>query len=140
MSSIYPKAKHFAALIDNTRAKADSWMLKLLSFSGRIELIKSVLQNLLTYLAFSFKLLDSVVRELESMQSSSVVARCRAGARKIFVSLRKEAVVSRECQTLYTTGIRLVWRLYSSQSPWSSWMRKHYLKTKHIAQIYFFLV
>ena len=59
LSSIYPKAKYFAALIDNTRAKADSWMLKLLSFSGRIELIKSVLQNLLTYLAFYAKFLRS---------------------------------------------------------------------------------
>jgi len=64
LTSVYPKAKHFAALLDTTRSKVDGWMLNFLSFSGRIELIKSVLHNLLSYLAFFFKLPCSVIREL----------------------------------------------------------------------------
>ena len=47
LTSIYPKTKHFAPLIDSTRRKVDGWKINLLSFPGRIELIKSVLQNLI---------------------------------------------------------------------------------------------
>ena len=65
LTSVYPKPKHFAALLDISRCKVDGWSLNLLSFPGRIELIKSVLQNLISYWIFSFKLPNSVIRELE---------------------------------------------------------------------------
>jgi len=65
LTSIYPMAKHFAPLIYSTRRKVDGWKINLLSFPGRIELIKSVLQNLIAYWVSSYKLPRSVVRELE---------------------------------------------------------------------------
>jgi len=49
LTAIYPKVKHSAPLIDATRKRVDGWMLNLLSSPGRIELIKSVLYNLLSY-------------------------------------------------------------------------------------------
>jgi len=63
LTSVYLKARHFASLIDATRRRGDGWMLNLLSFPGRIELIKSVLHNLPSYWVSSFKLPCSVIRE-----------------------------------------------------------------------------
>jgi len=65
LTSIYPKEKHFAPLIDSNRRKMDGWMINLLSFLGIIKLIKSVLQNLISYWVSSYKLSISVVRKLE---------------------------------------------------------------------------
>ena len=67
LTAIYSKAKHFAPLIDATRKRVDGWMLNVLSFPGRIELINSMLQNLLSYWVSSYKLPRSIVRELESI-------------------------------------------------------------------------
>jgi len=52
LTSEYPKAQHFAALVDATRRRVDGWNLNLLSFPGRIELVKSVLLNHLFYWVF----------------------------------------------------------------------------------------
>ena len=57
LTSMYPKANHFVTLLDNKRRKIDGWSLNLLSFLGRLELIKSVLHNLFSYWVFSFKLI-----------------------------------------------------------------------------------
>ena len=65
----YIKARHFAPLIDKCRKKLEGRMLKKLSFAWREELIKIILQNSLSYWAFSFKLPSSIIRELERIFS-----------------------------------------------------------------------
>ena len=63
----YIKARHFAPLIDKCRSRVEGWMLKKLSFAGIVELIKTVLHNTLSYWALSFKLPESVIKELERL-------------------------------------------------------------------------
>jgi len=62
LSSVYQKSKHFVSLLDTTRSKIHGWSLNLVSFPGRIELIKFVLHNLLSYWVFTFKLPCSLIR------------------------------------------------------------------------------
>ena len=67
LTSVYPKPKHYATLLDATRNKVDGWSLNLLSFPGRIELIKSVLHNLLSYWVLTFRIPSTVIKELENI-------------------------------------------------------------------------
>jgi len=77
-SSHNPKQEFFLHLLmlqelkfsGGTRAKVQWWKLKLLSFAGRVELIRSVLHNLLAYWIFSFKLPASVIRNLEGIYAN----------------------------------------------------------------------
>ncbi|CAN1336021.1 Putative ribonuclease H protein At1g65750, partial [Linum perenne] len=52
-----------------TRNRNESWKAKLLSFGGRVTLLKSVLSSLPIYYLSLFKALVSVVKELERMQN-----------------------------------------------------------------------
>jgi len=137
LSITYPNARNFFALIDATRAKVEGWKLKLLSFAGRVELIRSMLHNLLAYWIFSIKLPASLIKELEGIHANflwnekmhywSWDGICspkddgRAGLRKVH-------------DLVTAAGIRLVWRLHNSNSAWAIWMRGHYLKQAHISQ------
>ena len=49
LSQNYLKAKDCIPLVDKFRRYVEGWMAKLLSFSGRAELIKTVLSNVLGY-------------------------------------------------------------------------------------------
>jgi len=48
------KARHFAPLIDKCRFRVEGWMLQKLSIAGRAELIKSMVNNILSHWALSF--------------------------------------------------------------------------------------
>jgi len=66
----YIKAKDCITLIDKFRHKIDGWVARLLFFSGRVELIKSVFFNVLGYWIQSYKLPLSVCKELERLAAN----------------------------------------------------------------------
>jgi len=45
LSCNYPKARHFLPIINKVRRRIEGWQLNYLSTAGRIELVKSVLQQ-----------------------------------------------------------------------------------------------
>jgi len=56
LSHNYLKVKDFIPLVDKIKMKVDGWMAKLVSFAGRVELIKSVLNNYLSLWVQSFRI------------------------------------------------------------------------------------
>lgn len=42
----YPRARDFGPLVNKFRSNVEGWMSKLLSFAGRVELVRSVLKRL----------------------------------------------------------------------------------------------
>jgi len=61
LSQNYLKAKDFTPLLDKFKMKVEGWMSKLLSFAGRVELVKTVLIN---FLAIGFNHLKFPVQSL----------------------------------------------------------------------------
>lgn len=60
--------KTWRPVIEKMKARLASWKRKLLSFGGRLTLIKSSLSNLPVYYLSLFKLPQSVAKEFESIQ------------------------------------------------------------------------
>ena len=137
MSYVYPKARHYSPLIDKMSWKIDGWQLHFLSFAGRVELIKEVLHDMLSYLIFSFRMPQSVVTELEMIFSNFI---CGG---KMHIWNWKEICrpktegglgIRRISDINMAYGIRLVWRICSVNSIWPNWMKVNYLKNSHLAQ------
>lgn len=61
-------AKNWRPVIEKFQSKLSMWKSKMLSFSGRLTLIKSVLGNLLTYFMSLFKTPTGVVETLEKVR------------------------------------------------------------------------
>ena len=66
-TSNYLKARNYKGIIDQCRSKIEGWMSTTLSFSGRVELIKTVKLGSLQYWLQSFQFPISVIKALESM-------------------------------------------------------------------------
>ena len=73
LSQNYLKSRDFLPLIDKFKLRIEVWMSKLLSFAGRVGLVKLVLHNFLSYLVQSFTIPNSIINELERITSNFVV-------------------------------------------------------------------
>ena len=58
------------------------------------------------------------------------------GIGKIYKGQKKEGGcgIRRLMDINKASGVRLVWRICTSNSLWAMWMRKHYLQDKHNSQ------
>jgi len=61
----FPKAKHFSPLVDKLRAKIEGWTTHNLSFTGRLELIKSTLYSTMAYWYQYYSYPSSITKEIE---------------------------------------------------------------------------
>jgi len=66
----YPKARHYTSLVDRCRERIEGWMSTTLSFSGRVELIKTVTLGTLQYWLQSFKFPVSTIKTIESTSAN----------------------------------------------------------------------
>ena len=127
----YVKARNFSPLIDKCRSKVEGWMLKKLSPAGRIELIRSVIHNTLSYWALTFKFPISVVKEIERISSNffwnnkmhywswSDICKTKPEGG---LGIRRIADINE------AAGIRMFWRLCTNQNLWAGWMKDRYLR------------
>ena len=51
----YPKARNYSSLIDKCKSKLEGWSSYTLSFAGRVQLVRSVIQRYLIYWVQSYK-------------------------------------------------------------------------------------
>ena len=106
LSINYLKARQYAGLIDRCREKVDGWMAKTLSYSGRIELIKSVIIGTIQYWVQAFNFPKSVIRTLERLCSFSRETRWQLGHGRSSVSRRRVEIRIGDLCT--TAGVKLV--------------------------------
>ena len=57
----YLKGKTYVVLIDKCRVKIEGWMFSTFSFSGRVELIKTVMISSVQYCIQSFKFPATII-------------------------------------------------------------------------------
>ncbi|XP_020250145.1 uncharacterized protein LOC109827551 [Asparagus officinalis] len=131
LSFNYPKAKDFLPLIDKVRRKIEGWITYSLSFAGRIELIKSVLYSTIAYWYFVYKFPNSIVHSLESIFANFLwKGKLHTINWKDICRPKKEGGFGlRKLNDLcHAAGIKLIWRLITTSTLWSNWMKFRYVR------------
>ena len=87
LSENYLKPINFSSLIGKCREKLEGWSSKTLSFSDRIELIKSVIHGIVSYWVQSYQLPVSTCRALDRLSANFYgKGKCKRGVGKLYVS------------------------------------------------------
>lgn len=60
-----PKTCYFHPVVDKIKSKLDSWKASLMTFAGRIQLVKSVVQSMLIYSITIYSWPVSLIKKLE---------------------------------------------------------------------------
>jgi len=125
LSHNYFKATDFNPLVDKYRLKIEGWMAKLLSFTGRVECVKSVLTKFLSYWVQSFRIPNSIATELESASNFIWNGKMHVWIWKSMCLPKKEGGLGlrRVHGISLAAGIKLIWRLFTTKSLWAGWMQ-----------------
>ena len=137
LSPVYLKSRHFSSLIDKCRIKLKGWTLTL-SFSGRIELIKSVMLGIISYWIQSFHFPVSIYNELDRLCANFLwKGQMHAWKWEYICWPKTEGGVGlRRIQDINQAArSKILWNFCTSNSIWANWMKDHYLKGKRIWQI-----
>ena len=90
-----------------------------------------------SYWVFSFKLPGSILKEIERLFSNfNWNNKMHAWNWRDLCKFKSEGGcgIRRLIDISQASGVRLVWRLCTSNSLWAHWIRKHYLQDLHISQ------
>ena len=135
LSPTYLKPRHFSSLIDKCRGKLESWSMHTLSFTGRMELIKTVIHGTISYWIHSFQFPKTVCTEIDRMCAKFLWKgklhtwkwdSLRRPKSEAGLGLRKAYDINKAAQ------LKRFWNYCASNSKWASWLREHYSKGKSI--------
>ncbi|CAJ2672049.1 unnamed protein product [Trifolium pratense] len=93
-----PKASYLQPIADKIKLKLSAWKASLLSIAGRVQLVRSVIQSMLTYITTSWK---KICRPLS-----------QGG-----LNLRSLSKLNK------ATNLKLCWNLFNSQTSWAILLR-----------------
>lgn len=131
------RKSEYSPLIDSIRKRLQSWKVRLLSYAGRLQLIKAVIYNMVNFWLSAFVLPKGCLKEIESLcrdylWSSNPGARGSAKvAWKDLCLPRNEGGLGLRNFYLWNKALvlRLVWLQFAgSNSLWVAWNREHRLK------------
>ena len=128
----------YLPLVERIRCKINSWTCRLLSYAGRLQLIKAVLMSIVNFWAAGFRLPSKCMKDVECLcdlflWSGPVLKSAGAKiARKDISKMESEGGlgirVLKEVNMVY--GLKLIWRLLSGDSLWGKWIKSYLLKKK----------
>ena len=123
LSPVYPKTRHFSSLIDKCRSKLEGWSMHTLSFSGRVELIKSVIQGIIAYWVQSFNFPVSICNELDKL-CANFMGKGRLHAWKCDAICRPKSEggmgLRRTREISQVATLKRLWNYCTSSSVWAS--------------------
>ena len=131
------RKSEYSPLVDNIKKRIQSWKVRLLSYVGRLELIKSVINSLINFWLSAFVLPKGCIKEIEKLcrdylWSSSPDTRGNAKVAWYDLCLPKsEGGIGLRNLSLWNKALtlRLVWLQFSgSNSLWVTWNKEHRLK------------
>lgn len=133
------KDSEFSPLIDKLTRRFKSWAVSLLSFAGRLQLIKSVIYGLINFWAATFILRKTCIKKMEALcarflWSGSIDRSAWAKVAWSDVCYPKAEGglgLRRVANWNSTLCLKLVWLLLSgSGSLWVAWHHYHHIKGK----------
>jgi ribonuclease HI len=133
-----PKACRFQPIADRVKLKLASWKASLLSITGRIQLVRSVIHSMLTYSISLYSWPVSLLKELEKCIRNFIWSG-EIDKRKLVTTSWKKV-----CRPLSQGGwnlrslvslnkasnLKLCWTLLNSQSSWAILLRDRVIRNK----------
>ena len=123
-----PKAIHFQPLVDRIKIKLASWKASLLSFAGRLELIRSVVQGMMIYSISIYSWPVNLIKELDKYMRNFLWS----GDRKLVIvswntvctpidegglGLRSLSKINE------ASNLKLCWEMMHSDNLWATFLR-----------------
>jgi ribonuclease HI len=126
-----PKSCHLQPIADKIKLKLSAWKASLLSIAGRVQLVKSVIQSMLTYSISIYSWPSSLLRDLEKCIRNFIWSGDIDKRKLVTVSWKKI------CRPLAQGGLnvrslihlnkasnlKLCWSLTNSQASWAVLLR-----------------
>jgi mannosylglycoprotein endo-beta-mannosidase len=131
-----PKACHLQPIADKIKLKLSAWKASLLSIAGRVQLVKSVIQSMLTYSISIYSLLVSLLKDLEKCIRNFIWSGDLDKRKLVTVSWKKLCRplsqgglnIRSLTQLNEASNLRLCWCLLNSQATWAILLRDRVLK------------
>lgn len=130
LSSTYPKAVHFRPPIDSCHKRREGQSSKVLSTTGKVQLISSVLQNIANFWLQTYKLPTSIVRKIKAvfanffweskLHNDSWASICKP-KREGGMNIRSVKEMN------HASGVKLLWPLTSTNSLRAAFMNSRYM-------------
>ncbi|KAL1213840.1 putative ribonuclease H protein [Cardamine amara subsp. amara] len=126
-------------LVMRIRSRLHSWHIKHLSYAGRLQLLSSVIQNIIAYWCAAFILPQKCIKDLEKLcrrflwsGSGETPKQAKVSWSQV-CSPKSEGGLGLKDLKLWnrTYGLKLIWQLFSaSGSLWVAWCRRYRLRRK----------
>jgi hypothetical protein len=132
-----PKTAYFQPLVDKIKIKLASWKASLLSYAGRCQLIKSVVQSMMIYSITIYSWPISLIKELEKYLRNFLWSG-NLNIRK-FVTVSLKTVCSpldegglgiKSLSSLnQASNLKLFWDLMNTDNHWATFLRSRVVRT-----------
>jgi mannosylglycoprotein endo-beta-mannosidase len=137
-----PKVIHLQPIADKVKLKLAAWKASLLSIAGRVQLVRSVIQSMLTYSISLYSWPISLLRDLERcirnfIWSGDINKRklVTVAWHKICRPLTQGGLNLRSLIRLNSAcNLKLCWKFFNSQSSWAILLRARVWRHKRIIQ------
>ena len=133
-----PKVIHFQLVVDKIKTKLDSWKASLLYMAGRVQMVKSVINNMLLHTMAVYSWPISLLREIERWIKNFIWSGDKDKRKLVIVSWKKV------CSDLFEGGLgiksliclneatklKLCWDMLHSNEQWASLIRSRAIRGK----------
>ncbi|XP_058742332.1 uncharacterized protein LOC131614798 [Vicia villosa] len=141
-----PRAAFLQPLADKIITKLSSWKGSLLSFAGRVELVKSTIQGMLTHSMSIYSWPISLIRRIEKAikcfiwsGDSSKNKVVTVGWSSMCLPFNERGLGLRSIFKLNeASNLKLAWDLFSSTESWAVLMRQHVLRKNKVIKHHIF--
>ncbi|XP_058733807.1 uncharacterized protein LOC131605476 [Vicia villosa] len=141
-----PKVLHLQPIADKIISKLASWKGALLSFAGRIELVKSTIQSMLTHSMSVYSWPTSLLRDLEGASRNFIWSGDTAKRKIVTVDwknickpISKGGLGIRSFLGLNeATNLRLCWDIFNSKEAWTYILKQRILKHNRLRKSHLF--
>ncbi|XP_058784180.1 uncharacterized protein LOC131658948 [Vicia villosa] len=144
LSSKKLSVNHYLPLVDKITSRIRHWSAKMLSYAGRVQLVRSVIGSIAQYWMLNFPLPKSVLKQIDIICRTFVWTGKSEASRKSPVAWHK---VCSPCKqgglgliniTIWNqvTLLKCLWNICNkSDSLWIRWIHKVYLKGKDVMEV-----
>ncbi|WJX12769.1 hypothetical protein P8452_03227 [Trifolium repens] len=141
-----PKVSHLQPIADKIKLKLSAWKASLLSIAGRVQLIKSVIQSMLTYSISLYSWPVSLLKDIEKCIRNFIWSGDLEKRKLVTISWKKI------CKPLAQGGLnirslihlnkasnlKLCWTMVNSQTPWALLLKDRVFKKGKAIQHHIF--
>ena len=131
-----PKVSHLQPIADKIKSKLSNWKASLLSMAGRVQLVRSVIQSMLTYSISIYSWPTSLLKELEKCIRNFVWSGDSEKRKLVTVSWKRVCRPINQgglnlrslCNLNSATNLSLCWNMLHSQKPWAVILKDRVLR------------